>query len=382
MYKYLEIEDPPLITVLEVLSLAVSLIHQITTSLTEGPMNSMKFIGLDVHKKTIAYCIKQQDGAIIDQGTIDANRQSLSQWVKTLQNPWTAAMEATLFTSWIYDFLMPFAVEIKVAHPEMLKAIGASKKKNDKIDAEMIADLLRCDLLPECYMISKEYRDLRRILRYRSFLVKQAISVKTKISGLLMEVGALYNKQKLHGERYFNELLENAVDIPESVVLMLRLNRTNLEMLKAIQKKITDILSTDLILKERIDRLMSIRGVGKITALTWALEIEDPMRFSSVSKAVSYCGLCSAQRESAGKSLRGPISKKRNKHLQTVLIEAAKTAPLWNKQLAAFHEKELKKGHKNRATLAVARKIVAYMLYVDKNKEKFIEKEQYKRKAA
>ncbi|WP_394713843.1 transposase [uncultured Desulfuromonas sp.] len=83
-------------------------------------------------------------------------------------------------------------------------------------------------------------------------------------------------------------------------------------------------------------------------------------------QAISYCGLCSAQKESAGKERRGPISKKRNKHLQTKLIEAAKLAPHWNPQLALIHDKELKKGNRNRATLAVARKLVEYMLAVER----------------
>ena len=97
--------------------------------------------------------------------------------------------------------------------------------------------------------------------------------------------------------------------------------------------------------------------------------------FGRIGQAVSYCGLCSAQKESAGKNYRGPISKKRNKHLQTVLIEAAKLAPRWNSQLAGVHEQELTKGNRNRATLAVARKLVAYMLAVDKSQQKFAPRE-------
>ncbi len=73
--------------------------------------------------------------------------------------------------------------------------------------------------------------------------------------------------------------------------------------------------------------------------------------------------------------LQGLISKKRNKHLQTVLIEAAKPAPRWNPQLAGLHERELAKGNRNRATLAVIRKLVAYMFAVDKNQRKFIPRE-------
>ena len=63
-------------------------------------------------------------------------------------------MEATIFTGWIYDHLLPHAEKVKVAHPLMLRAIAAAKKKNDKIDAGKIADCLRCDFLPACHMAS------------------------------------------------------------------------------------------------------------------------------------------------------------------------------------------------------------------------------------
>ncbi|EAT15757.1 transposase [Desulfuromonas acetoxidans] len=105
------------------------------------------------------------------------------------------------------------------------------------------------------------------------------------------------------------------------------------------------------------------------------LEIGDPSRFHSSREAISYCGLCSAQRESAGKEQRGPLSKKRNKHLQTILIEAAELAPRWNAQLAELHEKELAKGNRNRATLAVARKLVEYLLAVDRRGTAFEERQ-------
>lgn len=74
------------------------------------------------------------------------------------------------------------------------------------------------------------------------------------------------------------------------------------------------------------------------------------------------------------KEQRGPISKKRNKHLQTKLIEAAKLAPHWNPQLAELHEKELTRGNRNRATLAVARKLVEYLLAVDRRGTPFVAK--------
>jgi transposase len=334
------------------------------------------YVGLDIHKKIIAFCIKLMDGKIIDQGQVMATRDDLRAWLSTIPGPWIGAMEATIFTGWVYDFLKPFALDLKVAHPEMLKAITAAKKKNDKADAERIVDLLRVNLLPECYMAPAELRELRRILRYRSHVVRTTVITKNKISGLLMEVGAPYSKQRLHGRKYFTSLLERIEDIPPSVAELLKMSRSNLEIFQAAQKRLVESLRNNELLRERVSRLMTIPGIGEITALTWVLEIGESSRFASIRQAVSYCGLCSAQRESAGKEQRGPISKKRNKHLQTVLIEAAKIAPLWNPQLAAVREKELKKGNRNRATLAVARKLVAFMLAVDRKNIGFVPQEE------
>src|ERR1700749_2094657 len=270
-----------------------------------GSSKTMYYIGLDVHKRTISYCVKDAAGHVHQEGKIGSTRRELDAWIKTLPRPRTIAMEATIFTGWIYDHLLPHAEKVKVAHPLMLRAIAAAKKKNDRIDAGKIADCLRCGFLPECHMASTEIRDRRRTLRYRSLVVKQMVQMKNRVSGLLMETGVSYNKQRLR-------------------------------------------------------RLRTVPGVGPITALTWALEIGDYTRFSSIKQAISYCGLCGDENSSADKVMRMPISKQRNKHIQRVLIEAAKLATRESPELAMIRARELERGNPNRATLAVARKMVTY----------------------
>src|SRR5690242_10234377 len=161
-------------------------------------MQPMYYIGLDVHKRKISYCVKDSGGKLHSEGWIPATRFDLDRWMKTLPHPWSAAMEATMFTGWISDDLKPHAAALKVAHPLMLRAIAAAKKKNDRIDANKICDCLRCDFLPECHMASREIRDRRRVLRYRNLVVKQAVQMKNRVSALLMETGVTYNKAKLH----------------------------------------------------------------------------------------------------------------------------------------------------------------------------------------
>lgn len=334
-------------------------------------MKSIYYIGLDVHKKTIAYCVKKGAGTIVDEGSIRATRLALGEWVEGLDGPWVGALEATLFTGWIYDFLLPYAEELKVAYPKMLKAIAFAKTKNDRVDAAMIADLLRCDLLPECHMADAATRELRRVLRFRNLLVRQAVRMHNKTAGLLMEVGAEYSKKQLKGKRYFETFLGQVDDVPKSVVEMLRMSRAACEMFQDGQRRLVRALRAHGELKERVELLMTIPGVGEITALTWALEIGDPALFRSRNRAVSYCGLSSAERSSAGKQHRGPLSKDRNKHLQTVLIEAAKLAPRWNGELAVVYEKEVARGNRNQATIAVARRLVGYLLAVDRRRTPF-----------
>jgi transposase len=342
----------------------------------------MYYIGLDVHKRIISYCVKDGSGRIHAEGSIPATRFDLDRWIKTLPQPWTAAMEATMFTGWIYDHLKPHAASLKVAHPLMLRAIAAAKKKNDRIDASKICDYLRCDFLPECYMAPTAIRERRRTLRYRNLLVRQMVQMKIKISALLMEAGVSYNKQRLHKAGYFRELLATNPDIEEGLRSLLRLCRETVVRLQKTESALVRTLESDALLMDRLERLMTIPAVGPITALTWVLEVRDVQRFPSIKKAISYCGLCGAERSSGSTVQRTPLSKQRNKHLQTTLIEAAKMAPRNSPELAMLYDKEKQKGNANRATLAEARKLVAYLVAVDRRQKEFLTVERENRTAA
>src|SRR6266566_3972107 len=306
---------------------------------TEAPQGHMYYIGLDVHKKTISYCVKDVSGQVHQEGQIGATRCELDGWMKTLPQPWTVAM--------------------------------AAKKKNDRIDTGKIADCLRCDFLPECHMASTAIRDRRRTLRYRHLLVRQMVQMKNRISGLLMETGVSHNKRRLHKVGYFRELLSSNAEVNESIRPLLRVSRDSIVRLQKTEYALVSSLQRDPLLAERIKRLRTVPGVGPITALTWALEMGEVSRFPSIREAISYCGLCGDEKSSADKVMRTPLSKQRNKHIQRVLVEAAKLAPRQNHDLALVYEREKQKGNANRATLAVARKMVAYLLAVDRGATRF-----------
>ena len=334
-------------------------------------MQAYHFIGLDIHKLSIAFCEKTMTGEVVDRGTIGARKEEVIAFALSRKKPWVGGLEATLFSGWVYDALNPYTVELQVGHPARLKAL--SKNKSDRIDAEMLANLLRADLFPTCHMASPLVRELRRVLRYRNFLVIECTRMKNKTSGLLMELGVEYAKSKLHGKTYFSELLDTLTEVPASVRELLRMTRVNLEVFTAAQRRLLEALTDHPALSARVKLLETVGGVGQVTALTWALEIDDPQRFSNIKRVQSYCGLCAAQHESGGKERRAPLSKERNPHLQAILIEAAKLAPRRHAHLARVRDAVLEHGYnKNRATLAVARKLAAYLLAVDKSGQPFV----------
>ena len=325
------------------------------------------FVGLDVHKQVIACCVMNEAGEIVQEEKIKATRSALDELVRKLPVPWHGALEATMFSHWIFEHLKPHAAVLKMGHPARMKAITAAKNKSDRIDARTICNLLRCNLFPECFVMPPELAALRQQLRFRRTLVEETVKFKNRAAGLLMECGVEYEKKRLHGKRYFAHLTEQDEWIGAETKPLLEFSRKQIESLQSMDRRLIAMLERHPQLKARLAALQTIDGVGPVTALNWALEVGSPARFRSIGRAMSYCGLTSALRESAGRQRRGPLSKHRNAHLQSTLIETAKLAPLFNDTLQAVRQKALAGGaNPNRATVVVARKLVAYLLAVDR----------------
>jgi transposase len=132
------------------------------------------YVGLDVHKQSVSYCIKRPEGTIVREGKVLAQRQAFTEWAQSFSDaPWCGGLEATICSHWIYRLLRPNAAELKMAHPARLRAITAAKRKTDCLDARTLADLLRCDLFPECYVMPSDYEQLREQLHYRAHCAHQ-----------------------------------------------------------------------------------------------------------------------------------------------------------------------------------------------------------------
>ena len=335
-------------------------------------MNDYHYIGFDVHKAKIYYCVKTADGTVVEKGKFDNQREAVRAFAQRQKEPWKGVLEATLFSGWIWDELVQSAAEMQMAHPLMVKAIQAAKHKSDKLDTDKLCDLVRCNWVPQCYVPPPQIRHLRRMLRWREKVKRHAVQTKNRIGTTLMEVGVSYCRAKLHGKKYFHTLLDGLKDVPAEVRLVLRHNRALLEMFQSTQRQILKQLQNHPQLQERVKLLRTIPAIGLITALTWALEGGQPERFSSIRKAVSYSGLVSGQDQSGEQQRSGPLSKQRNPYLQAALIEAAKLSPRLHPHWAEFYARKIAQGATpNQATIAIARKMVAYLLAVDRSRKPF-----------
>ena len=171
---------------------------------------------------------------------------------------------------------------------------------------------------------------LRRQLRYRALRVREQTLFKNKAAGLLVENGGPYETKKLHQCKYFQQLLKTGAGRNEELRQLLKVNRPQQESLTSLSRGIGKALNAAPELSARLKALRAVKGVGEIKSLTWTVEVAEPSRFQNHDHAVSYCGLCKAQHNSAGKERRGPLSKKRNGILQTVLLKPR----TWRRALA------------------------------------------------
>ena len=164
-------------------------------------MNIMNDAGLDIHKKSISCCVRQTDGHHYP-GEHDHSDPSSTGRVDAAT---VATMDGRHGGHAVHRmYLWPSGIgrgDGERGASGHAAAIAAGKKENDRMDARKIADLLRRNFIPECHMASREIRDRRRVLRYRNLLVRQAVQMKNKVSGLLMKAGVPYNQQKVHQKK-------------------------------------------------------------------------------------------------------------------------------------------------------------------------------------
>ena len=145
------------------------------------------YVGVDYHRKYSYLTAMNEAGKIVKVGVVGNQKEAVASFLSSAgcNGSSSAVLEATRNWTVMHDWLEELVDEVHLAHPLKVKAIAEAKIKTDKIDAKVLAHLLRTDLLPEAYVASPEAREVRLVLRQRMFVVRLRTMVKNRMFGML-----------------------------------------------------------------------------------------------------------------------------------------------------------------------------------------------------
>lgn len=330
----------------------------------------VQFIGLDVHKRVVEACILDEQGKVVQRDRFPTTREDLEAFAtKCLHPEDRLTLEATTNTWTIVDILEPHVAQVLISNPLRTKAIASAKIKTDKVDARVLAELLRADYLPCVWQPDPLTRKVRRLTNHRASLVGDQTAVKNRIHSMLHDrlVHCPHNNLFSKSGRAWLEQVE-LDELARSLI------DSDLRLLDAVA---TEIGGIDAVLagiayeREQAKLLMTLPGVDFVVAMGVLSAIGKAYRFQEGDKMASYLGLTPSVKQSANKCYRGPITKAGNRRARWLLIQAAQHLIRHPGPLGVFYRRlARKKGH-NPAVVATARKMAVIIWHMLKNNEPY-----------
>jgi transposase len=275
----------------------------------------MLYVGMDIHQRFSQVAVIDQSGVAIEQRRLNHTPgEELTTYFNKFPKDTQVVMEACCGWGWLSELLQDLGLEVRLANPSRVKIIAESQIKTDKVDALVLAQLLRTNFLPESYLAPKEQREARDLLRYRISLVHLRSGVKHRVHALLTRLGIYHSFSDLFGKRgrRFLSSLELSPVHRQSLDRYLGLIDITTKFIGEAEVEIRQVV------KESEDGqwLLSVPGIGFILAYLILVEIGDISRFSSPGKLSSYAGLVPSVHQSGAKSYHGHLNKKANRYLQ------------------------------------------------------------------
>jgi transposase len=322
----------------------------------------MNFVGIDLHKKTITLCVVDKERTVLDRKRFYCSEpERIAGFFETLA-PFQAVVEATASYEWLVSLIEPLADRIVLAHPKKLRVIAESTRKSDQLDAQILAEFLALDMIPEAYRPSKRQRAHRILVRHRSYLSRRLTSVRNKIRRILSNYNA--DREDLFTEMGLVYLSKTTVLEADRFVLdqLIVEFKTYTRQLAEVDQRLR-VFAKQAPVKEAEARaiLDTIPGVGPVTIDVVISELGDICRFRSQKKVCAYAGLVPGQRESAGRTRELSITKEGSKLMRWVLIQAAWRVVNKTARWGRIFEELRKRRGKKKAIVAVARRLLCVM---------------------
>jgi transposase len=296
----------------------------------------MLYAGLDLSRKRLDFCLLDQAGTSVEVGAAPPDADGLKGLARRLTRhaqPIRAAIESMTGARFVHDQLEQAGWQVEIADAQKVKGLAPLACKTDRIDARVLAELARRDLVPAIWLPDPAVRAERERARWRLHLVRHRSSLKQRVHSVLLAHGRPCPVSDLFG-RSGRALLERlALPEPWSSTV-----GASVRLIDELEREIGDCerdvrrLGAD---HRYVPLLLSVPGIGWVLAYTIAAEIGDIARFSTPAKLAGYSGLCPRVYQSGSSDRRGALSKHGPKYLRWALVEAA----LHARRHPAYHER-------------------------------------------
>lgn len=308
-----------------------------STSLHYHQEGTMFYSGIDQHKRDCLITTYDEAGHRVKQQRVANSREQLRRYFAQFKGPHQAVVESTGCWYWLADLLDELGVDLILAHATRLKAIATAKVKSDRIDSNLLAQLLRAGLIPAAHRIARDQRGPRDLLRLRVRLVEKRRSCRNSLERV---------REKFHVQRrdQLDPWYRHLVAAYEAQVTFLSQQIHDLEV----------TLHPRLIPTPDLQRLLWIPGIGKVNAFTILTEIDGIARFPTEKQFLSYCRLVPGAANSGGRTRHRPGAKQGNRYLKLAFSPASVRAIQYFPVIKRFYQKQ-----RRRKPVVVARAIVA-----------------------
>ena len=317
----------------------------------------MIHVGVDLHQRFCYMTALEARGKVVQAGPVTNDQGALRKYFRQFRGERVqVAVEACGFWPAFREVVEAEVERLVLVHPQRVKAIASAKLKNDRVDSATLAQLLRCDLLPESCKADRETQARRQQTRLRTTLVRQRTRLKNQVHAVLHQQGLRSPVSDLFGRRgrRWLEATKLPTQARESINACLRMIDHYGEEIQRQNRQLREKANQD----ERVQWLMTIPGIGQVSAMMLLAEIGDLRRFGSKEALCSYAGLVPRVRESAGKAARGGITRQGSSTLRWILVEAAQVAPRSSPAARRYYERLSRKKHPHVARVALARKLL------------------------
>ena len=259
----------------------------------------------------------------------------------------------------MHDWLEEIVDDVILANPYKVKAIAEAKIKTDKIDATVLADLLRADLVPQAYIAKRPVRDMRNLLRERIYFVRLRTMTKNRITTIFDRYPEEARKEKAKTDLFGKKgraQLENIELRPADRALIDR-ELNFIDFINVFIKEVEEVIAENFKESKNAKYLKTIPGIGQFFSMLIDAEVGDIDRFRNEKKFAAYIGLVPSTYSSGGTTVNGRIIKRGNKLLRWAFVEAVIPAISNDEYLRWEYDKLRERMNYNKAKTAMARKL-------------------------